>query len=248
MTHRDDPWPRRAPAWVFKALTAEGGVLGGFLAVAVLAFLFWRLADEVLEGGTAKLDDAVLLWFREPGHPNELWGPPQFEELVRDLTSLGSFGCLFLIVAAVCLYLLFDRRPWNALFVAAAVISGAVLSTLLKGVFDRQRPGVEHVEVFTASFPSGHAMLAAVTYLTLGALLARAASTRQLKFFFIGLALFITLLVGITRLYLGVHYLTDVLGGWCLGAAWALLCDIAQRLTLGRVNRPGPEPEGSPRV
>jgi undecaprenyl-diphosphatase len=227
-------------------LTAEGSVLGGFLAIAALALLFWKIADEVLEGGTARLDDAVLLWFREPGQPNQLWGPPQFEELVRDLTSLGSFGCLFLLVAAVAIYLVLDRRPWNALFVSGAVISGAIISTWLKGVFDRQRPGLEHVEVFTASFPSGHAMLTAVTYLTVGALLARTAETRQLKLFFIGLALFVTLLVGVTRLYLGVHYLTDVLGGWCLGAAWALLCDMIQRLTLGRFRRNEPGPASSP--
>lgn len=212
----------------------ERRILAWFLVLAILALGFWWLADEVLEGATAKLDDAVLLWFRVPGHPDELWGPPQFEELMRDLTSLGSFGCLFLIVAGVAVYLIVARQVANAVFVSAAVIGGAVISTVLKGLLDRQRPGLEHVEVFTASFPSGHAMLAAVTYLTLGALLARSAQTRQLKVFFIGSALFLTVLIGLTRLYLGVHYLTDVLGGWGLGAAWALLCDMIQTMALKR--------------
>jgi undecaprenyl-diphosphatase len=79
--------------------------------------------------------------------------------------------------------------------------------------------------VFTSSFPSGHATLAAVTYLTLGGLMASLHSSRRLKFYFIGLAIILTVAIGLSRVYLGVHYPTDVLAGWCIGAAWAALLD-----------------------
>ena len=100
-----------------------------------------------------------------------------------------------------------------------------MLSTLLKMGYNRPRPDLTTMsEQFTASFPSGHAMLSAVTFLTLGALLARFAPTRRLQVYSITGALLLTLLVGSSRLYLGVHYPSDILAGWCLGSAWALLC------------------------
>ena len=74
------------------------------------------------------------------------------------------------------------------------------------------------------SFPSGHAALSAVCYLTLGVLLAQTQASRTLRIYFIATAMVLTLLVGVTRIYLGVHYPTDVLAGWCFGIAWALIC------------------------
>ena len=112
-----------------------------------------------------------------------------------------------------------------AFLVVVAVVGGMLLSTGLKLGFERPRPDlVPHgARVYTASFPSGHAMLSAVTYLTLGALLARVQERRRVKAFFIGLAVVLTLLVGVSRVYLGVHWPSDVLAGWCVGAAWAVL-------------------------
>ena len=110
--------------------------------------------------------------------------------------------------------------------VALSVIGGTVLSFGLKLVFERPRPDlVAHlVEVQTASFPSAHAMLSATTYLTLGALLARFEDRRRLKSYVLGVAIGLTVLVGISRIYLGVHWPTDVIAGWCAGAAWAVAC------------------------
>jgi undecaprenyl-diphosphatase len=125
-----------------------------------------------------------------------------------------------------------------------------LLSTLLKMGFDRPRPDlVPHgALVYTASFPSGHATLSAVVYLTLGALLARVQPRLVLKLYLLGLAILLTVMVGVSRVYLGVHWPTDVLAGWAVGAAWALLC-WATALWLqrrGRVEGPGPAPDTAP--
>jgi len=122
-----------------------------------------------------------------------------------------------------------SRRRAAALLVLVAVAGGMLLSTLLKLGFERPRPDlVPHaVEVYTASFPSGHAMLSAVTWLTLGALLMRVEPRRRVKAFVLAMAVLTTLLVGASRIYLGVHWPTDVLAGWCIGAAWALICWLA---------------------
>jgi undecaprenyl-diphosphatase len=113
-----------------------------------------------------------------------------------------------------------------AFWVLAAVGGGVLLSNLLKFTFERPRPGlVPHaVRVFTTSFPSGHATLSAITYLTLGALLASLHDSVRFKVYFLSLAILLTIAVGISRIYLGVHYPTDVLAGWCIGAAWAAFC------------------------
>jgi undecaprenyl-diphosphatase len=188
----------------------------------------------VVEGETLKFDNAVLLMFRVPGHPETLLGPLWLQEMGRDITSLGSFAVLGLIVIGVVGYLLMANNRATALLILISVLGGTAISTALKMGFDRPRPDINATaHVFTASFPSGHSMLSAVTYLTLGALLARQVQQRWMKVYFLCAAIVLTGLVGISRLYLGVHYPTDVLAGWCVGAAWALLCttiaDLLQR-------------------
>jgi undecaprenyl-diphosphatase len=143
----------------------------------------------------------------------------------RDITSMGSFSILGLIVAGVVGYLLLIRKRSAAVLILVSVAGGTILSTALKMGFNRPRPDLAHAyHLFTASFPSGHAMLSAVTYLTLGALLAQFTTDRRIKIYFLAVAIFLTALGGISRVYLGVHYPTDVLAGWCVGSAWALLC------------------------
>lgn len=206
-------------------------LLAGFLAAAGL-WGFVELA-EVARGSQAHdLDTAILLLFRTAGRPDDPRGPAWLEEAMRDITSLGSTVVLVLIVAATILYLLILGRARSAAFVLVAVGGGQLLSMVLKLGIERPRPElVSHiVEVYTPSFPSGHAMLAAVTYLTLGAMLARIVPGRLTKVYVLGLAVLITLLVGSSRLYLGVHWPSDVLAGWCAGFAWAVLCWLAVRL------------------
>jgi undecaprenyl-diphosphatase len=199
--------------------------------VAGGAWAFVELADLVLDGGALAFDRTLLLALRNPADPTDPLGPRWVEEIGRDITALGGLAVLFIVTAATVVYLLLVGKPHAALFVLVAVAGGEVLSMLFKAGFARPRPDlVPHgATVYTASFPSGHAMLSAVTYLTLGALLARMHAERAVKLFFIGLAVLITLLVGASRVYLGVHWPTDVLAGWSAGAVWASLCLLAAR-------------------
>lgn len=213
----------------------------GLLALlALLAGGLWgfiELADEVLEGETHAIDEAILLALRDPANSAEPLGPGWFEEMMRDFTALGGTGVLTLITLVAVGFLLVARAPRAALAVALAIGGGILLSTLLKSGFDRPRPDlVPHGSiVYTASFPSGHSMMSATVYLTLGALLARVLKQRLLRVYIVVCAVLLTLLVGVSRVYLGVHWPTDVLAGWTLGALWALLASVAMlRLQLSR--------------
>jgi undecaprenyl-diphosphatase len=161
-------------------------------------------------------------------HPGDLSpiGSRSVQETARDFTSLGGTAVLALVTLATAGFLALDGKKHMALFTCASVAGGMVMSDLLKDVFQRPRPEVVPHIVYAAntSFPSGHSMLSAVTYLTLGALLARSHKRKALKAYFLVIAALLSLLVGVTRVYLGVHWPTDVLAGWTAGAVWALLC------------------------
>jgi undecaprenyl-diphosphatase len=203
----------------------EVGLIAALWAVAALVLGFGLLAEEMLEGDMAGFDRAVMMAFRSGGDSAGPIGPVWLQEFGRDVTALGSFAFLGFVFAAAVGYLLLVRKRAVALLVFVAVLGGELISTLLKMGFDRPRPEIPHAaRVFTASFPSGHAMLSAVTFLTLGALLTRVNADRRVKAYFMVIAVFLTIAVGVSRVYLGVHYPSDVLAGWCLGAAWALLC------------------------
>jgi undecaprenyl-diphosphatase len=217
-------------------------VLGGIFFAAAMLLAFGRLADEMVEGDTAKFDQSVLLALRNPADSSDPIGPAWLEEAARDITSLGSYPVLGLVVIAVIFYLLMTQERAAALWVSVSVGGGVLLSNALKFAFDRPRPDMAPAlaRVFTTSFPSGHATLSAVSYLTLGALLASLHTSRRLKIYFVGLALALTIAIGVSRVYLGVHYPSDVLAGWCIGAAWAALCwTIARWLQVsGRIEPP----------
>lgn len=199
-------------------------------AAAALLLGFGMLADEVIEGDTLDFDKAVLMSLRDPADPANPIGPVWFEEAARDITALGSFSVLGILVVVVVTYLLLAERRVTAAYVTLSVLAGTAISTGLKYLFDRPRPDLVGVaRVFTASFPSGHATVSAVVYLTLGALLAAASDRLRFRFFYIGTGIALTLVIGLSRIYLGVHYPTDVIAGWSIGTAWSLLCGLGLR-------------------
>jgi undecaprenyl-diphosphatase len=196
-----------------------------FITVAAM-LLFAEFVDRVVEGDTRAFDESVLLAFRDPNNPSSPIGPAWLQIMFRDITPLGGYAVVVLISLAVIGYLLIGGKRAAALWVLVSVGGGAVLSNLLKLAIERPRPDLvaRLVDVNTTSFPSGHATLAAVTYLTLGALLSRVEPRRHAKIYVLTVAVALTLLIGVSRIYLGVHWPTDVLAGWCVGAAWAMLC------------------------
>jgi undecaprenyl-diphosphatase len=189
-------------------------------------FSFLYLAGEVIEGETMRFDTWLLLALRVPGDTTDPLGPAWIEEMFRDFTALGGVGVLSLLtlISVGYLWLMGQRRV--ALFLLFAILGGLLLSSMLKNGFDRPRPDlVSHgSHIYTSSFPSGHSMLSAVVYLTGGALLAMVHSAHRVRVYLIGCSILTTLLVGVSRVYLGVHWPSDVLAGWAAGAAWAAAC------------------------
>jgi undecaprenyl-diphosphatase len=231
---------KRIAAW---ARPTELAVLLGLLVVVGGAWAFLAIADEVTEGDSRHIDEGLLRALRAPGDPADPLGPPWLELAARDITALGGYAVLSLLVCLVVGYLLIVRGHTAALLVLAATLGGVALSTLLKGLYARPRPDlVPHLtEVSSASFPSGHAMLSTVVYLTLGGMLARLVAGHWLKLYFLGCALLLSFLVGLSRVYLGVHYPTDVLAGWAAGLCWAVLCWLGARQLQRRRVIPGEE-------
>jgi undecaprenyl-diphosphatase len=190
------------------------------------AFAFIELVDDVLEGEMHAIDRTILLAFRTPGDAATPIGPAWVRVFFRDITALGGYPIIVLTALLVAGYLAMVRHWGSVLLLLGSLGGGTILNSYFKIVFDRPRPDfVAHlVEVATASLPSGHATLSAVAYLTFGTLLARTQQNRWLQLYIVSASIGLTLLVGMSRVYLGVHYPTDVLAGWCLGAAWAVGC------------------------
>lgn len=201
----------------------EGAVIIAMLLATMCTWGFVELADEVVEGETQAFDEWAVRAMRRA---DDAIGSPVLPEVARDVTALGSVSVLALMIIAAAGYLLIRRQYRAMWFTLAATISGAIISSVLKEFFSRERPSVvPHLtDVDTASFPSGHSMLSAVVYLTLGSLLMRATRERRAKIYIFGVALIMAMLIGVTRIYLGVHYPTDVLAGWTAGMTWAAVC------------------------
>jgi len=195
----------------------------GIIALGLYAFL--SIADEMAEGEFRAWDERLFLAFRNPANPDDPLGPPWLEEAALEITALGGYSLILLTLAAVIGLLLVTRRYGPALYVLLSVGSGALVSMLSKQFYDRPRPDlVPQLDiVHTASFPSGHALVTTVAYLTLAALVIRFFDDLRVRIYVAGVAIFISVLVGISRVYLGVHWPSDVAAGWALGTAWASL-------------------------
>jgi undecaprenyl-diphosphatase len=214
---------------IARAARIEPMTLLAIILGAALLLGFAKLANLASRGGAPAFDEWLILALRTPGNLADPIGPAWLDEMMRDFTALGSTGVLTVMVLAVAGFLAMTRKGLTAVFVLASVTGGVLISQTMKWAYARPRPDlVPHgTEVFTASFPSGHSMMSAVVYLTLGALLARTQLDRAVKSYVMAMAVLLTVLVGVSRVYLGVHWPTDVLAGWALGGLWALVCLMA---------------------
>ncbi len=210
--------PRLGPVELLP-IALLGGAAGSFWA-------FLSLANEVIEGDTRALDERLLLSLRTPGFPSDPLGPPWLEEAGRDFSALGGTGVMVFLVVTVTVFLALVRRRAEAVILVVATLGALGLELVLKDWYDRPRPDlVPHAaRVFSASFPSGHATMAAAVFLTIEALLASTQPQPRIKIYIASVAVLLTTVVGVSRVYLGVHWPTDVLAGWTLGAAWAAIC------------------------
>jgi undecaprenyl-diphosphatase len=199
--------------------------LGG----CVLLFAFLLLAGQVMEGQTLAFDRKILLGFRKADDPSLPIGPAWMTSALLDLTALGGPTVIALVVLGVIGFLVLQTRYHTAFFIFLTACTGELVSFAMKSVFSRPRPSLApHLrEAFSSSFPSGHAMQSAIIYLTLGAMMMRISQGRLTKIYCCTVAMMLTFLVGLSRVWLGVHYPTDVLGGWIVGLFWASICWLA---------------------
>ncbi len=213
-------------AWIRKYYSSEVAFLFYIFGMVVTLLIFIEIADAVTEGETKSIDNSILLSMRDSGDPSKPIGPERLQYIVRDITALGSMTILTLITLFVVFYLFLKREIRSIIYVLSASIGGLILVQILKFAFSRQRPEiVTHLaSEISMSFPSGHSAMSAVIYLTLAVLISRIEKSAKTRIFIVSAALIITFLVGVSRVYLGVHYPTDVLAGWMIGLFWALLC------------------------
>jgi undecaprenyl-diphosphatase len=188
-------------------------------------WFFLEIADLAMQQKTIAFDQQVLRALRQSDTPSLPLGPAWLVNAVRDVTALGGYTLLTLLTILVSLYLGLKRKLRLMLLSSITITGGTVVSSTLKIFFARERPEIDHlVDVTTKSFPSGHAMLSTVVYLTLAILLTQTTPRNSIKMFFIGSALLLSLMVGTSRVYLGVHFPTDVIAGWIAGSVWVMVC------------------------
>jgi undecaprenyl-diphosphatase len=202
----------------------ESRVLILVIGAAGAFWAFFNIASEMTEGETTAFDRRVLLALRNPADSSEPIGSRSFQEAMRDVTGLGGVTVITLVTLVALLAFLMHRRRWHSAILAGTVLLAFASSEGLKALYGRPRPDlVPHgAYVYSASFPSGHSTLSAATYLTLAMLIASLEPNRGTKLMVFVLAGLLVLAIGVSRVYLGVHWPSDVLAGWCLGAAWAL--------------------------
>ena len=219
------PHPTAFLTRALRVARTEIAAVAALLVIALGTLTFIEVADDMREADGQAFDQAVLHAVRpfadDPGRP---WGPWWLHEAAADITSLGGISVLTLFALMALGFMLFQGKRLSALLLVVGLAGGVALSEGLKALFERERPPLEFqaVETLNASFPSGHALLSTVFYLTLGVMLTRAFPRRRLKAFVLGIAMLIAGLVGLTRVYLGAHWASDVVAGWCAGAAWSM--------------------------
>jgi len=220
----------RAVRWLWPVLVLAGASALGF---AIL------LVDKIAKGKSLKLDTTLLLALRRPGHLDVPIGPPWLEQSAIDLSALGGFTLQWLLGGAAVGFLFYIRRRAEAAWLLGSIVGASALNTIFKLSLNRPRPElVPHLaRVSNASFPSGHAMISAAIFLTVAAMLGETQTRASAKAYLMGLAGVLVILIGASRVYLGVHWPSDVMAGWCFGSVWALFAFAANRALRRRAGK-----------
>jgi undecaprenyl-diphosphatase len=202
-----------------------------------------ELSEEVVEGDTAALDTWVFSLFHSADKlvPR---GPEWLREVMIDITALGSHTLLTLAALLAGLYALAIRRGDRFLMIAATSLGALFWSSGLKKLIGRERPSsIEPlVDVSSYSYPSGHALVTMAIYLSFALIAAEEAPHPLARAFIIVSGLMIAVFTGVSRIYLGVHYFTDVVAGWTIGGCWAVTCWLATRYLSARARDERPAP------
>ncbi len=210
-------------------------LVAGALIAVIATIGFAQLAEYVLKGGTQTFDVAILKWIH-------LHQTPVLTQLMVEMTYLGTGTVVLTVVGVAALFLWHTAHKHSARLLLAATVGNIILNGALKLVYHRARPTVFEWQTVavSSSFPSGHAMSATVVYGTVAYLLVRLQKHTWAKAMTLSGAVILILLICLTRLYLGVHYPSDVLGGIIVGLAWASFCmaTLEASLALGRRRAP----------
>lgn len=220
--------PSSAPVRFFRRALrlaqTEFVALSALLVIGLGVSIFADLAEDMREGDGQAFDQWVLSAMRPNADPSDAWGPWWLSTAANDLTALGGISVLTLFATIAVVFLVIQKKRLSALVLVFGLLGGLMLSEGLKAMFERARPPeiFQSVQTINASFPSGHTLLSTVFYLSLAVMLSRAFPQRRLKGYVIGVGVLIAVLVGLTRIYTGAHWATDVFAGWSVGAAWAM--------------------------
>jgi len=217
-----------------RVATASRGLVIGAVAATAAMWLFLWLADEVMESATQNLDARAV-------HYLHVHASPAVYQFMAAISQIGSPAGHTALIACAMVYCLWRRRfLLGALALLVSSIGGGILNGSLKHLYHRARPEPAFYHL-GYSFPSGHAMSAIIVYGFVAYLLARGTEGRYRILIWVA-AIFMTLLVGFSRVYLGVHYPSDVLGGYLAGACWLAGCILSLRLMERRLPSPSRKP------
>ena len=210
-----------------------------YRAILILGFgslLTFGLIWVIKGGSLTNFEESLLMFFRHSSDLANPLGSTAIEEAIRDLTSLGGTLVTTLLAIFVVVFLYLYQKPGYAIFLAVTLLSGVAYVFLIKLGFDRPRPEVvpHFMRSLSPSFPSGHSAMSAMVYLLVADVLARGFPGKSLKVFTFSVAILITISVGISRVYLGVHWPSDVLGGWVIGVTWVLTCWMVEKMLISK--------------
>ncbi|MFM8476882.1 MAG: phosphatase PAP2 family protein [Planctomycetaceae bacterium] len=195
-------------------------ILPWTLAAVLLIGLAFVCGDVLLDGPGRSFEERIIAGLRDAADPQRMIGPRLLEESMRDITALGGYAVLLMVSFCFAIFCRLELSRESFRFFVLTVTGGFLFNLLIKELVQRGRPDVvPHLSFVrgSTSFPSAHAMMSVIVYVTIGLLLSTRTRDRHLQRLFSVFPLWLAGVIGISRVCMGVHYPTDVLAGWMLG-------------------------------